>query len=97
MTPLPTRREHESTEVDLGEHGRFHIRVGWHPVTGAPCDVFLIGKKPNDSMHFILQELGIAASKLMQGRAATATPPRLSWWKRAGVLISKVLQGKDTE
>jgi hypothetical protein len=95
MSPLPTRREHESVEIDLGEHGRFHIRVGWHPVTGAPCDVFLTGKKPNDAMHTILQELGIAASKLMQGRAAIATPPRLSLWARARNWLSKVLQGKE--
>jgi hypothetical protein len=94
MIPLPTRREHESTEIDLGEHGRFHIRVGWHPVTGAPCDVFLTGKKPNDAMHTILQELGIAASKLMQDRAPFARP---TWSARARNWLSKVLQGKEPE
>jgi hypothetical protein len=94
MIALPTRREHETEHVDLGVHGTFTVRVGWHPKTGAPCDVFLVGKKPNDSMHYILQELGIVASKMMQGRAPFARP---TWSARARNWLSKVLQGKEPE
>lgn len=87
---IPTRREHESVEIDLGPHGTFIVRVGWDD-RGMPCDVFLYGKKPGDPMNYILQELGIAASKTLQ-RCAPYYRPRRNWWR---VLVSKVLQGKD--
>ncbi len=88
MIPLPTRREHESVDVDCGRHGVFTLRLGWHPVTGAPCDLFIDQRgKSGGELNIILQDFGIAASKLMQGRAAVATPPRASWWKRLKYMV----------
>lgn len=96
MSALPTRREHETVDVDCGRHGIFTLRLGWHPVTGAPCDLFIDQRgKSGGELNAIFQDFGIAASKLMQGRAAVAIPPKVSWWRRAGILISRRLQGKD--
>lgn len=66
---LPTRREHESYDLDGGRLGPFTIRIGRNPRTGQVCEVFFDqrGKVGTELNHF-LHEAGILISKVLQGK-----------------------------
>ncbi len=60
---LPTRRPCVHERV-----GPFIVTVGFHPETGQPCEVFISKRaKCGTELDDHLYELGVTASKLMQG------------------------------
>ena len=60
---MPNRRPCINTGTD-----NFHFSVGFHPETGNPVGVFIIGRgKVGQDLDTELYELSVKASKLMQG------------------------------
>lgn len=61
--PLPNRRPSATASV-----GPFAVTVGFDPRTNTPCEIFIVarGKSGTDIDH-ILYDLGVTASKIMQG------------------------------
>ena len=48
--------------------GPFSISVGFHPKTGAPCEVFIDKRgKIGQGLDSALYDLGVKISKIMQG------------------------------
>jgi hypothetical protein len=61
--PLQNRRPIVTEEV-----GPFAISVGFDPDTGHPIEVFITKRaKSGTDLEEILYEIGVAASKIMQG------------------------------
>ena len=60
---LPTRRHQISETV-----GPFIVSVGFDPRDGKPCEVFVTKRaKSGTDLDGHLYDLGVAASKIMQG------------------------------
>lgn len=68
MTDLPNRRPCMTTDLGMG----LAVTVSFHPVTGEAVEVFMTGrgKASDNEMQNALYEMGVAASKLMQGEVA---------------------------
>ncbi len=65
MTDLPNRRPCVHERV-----GPFIVSVGFDPRDGRPCEVFISKRaKCGTELDGHLYDLGVAASKLMQGEA----------------------------
>ncbi len=61
---LPNRRHVIHERV-----GPFIVSVGFDPGTGYPCEIFLSKRaKPGSELDDHLFNLGVAASRIMQGR-----------------------------
>jgi len=61
--PLPNRRPHIG-----GSAGPFRFTVSFHPVTGAPVEVFINERaKIGTELEAHLYDLGVKISKVMQG------------------------------
>lgn len=62
---LPNRRPCVTTDIGAG----LAVTVSFHPQTGAACEVFMTGrgKASENVLTEALYELGVTASKLMQG------------------------------
>lgn len=66
MTELPNRRPLVSFEA--GPKGMFVVSVGFDPRTGAPCELFFAARgKSGQHLDDILHDIGVEASKIMQG------------------------------
>lgn len=63
---LPNRRPHITTDLGMG----LSITVSFHPETGEVIDVFMSGrgKASDNPMQNALYELGVTASKFVQGK-----------------------------
>lgn len=68
MTDLPNRRPCVTTDLGLG----LAVTVSFHPTTGEAVEVFMTGrgKASDNDMQNALYEMGVTASKLMQGEVA---------------------------
>lgn len=65
---LPTRRHLITIEAG-NDQFKFMASVGFHPKTGAPCEVFFTGRaKPGSALDDALYDLGVKISKAMQGK-----------------------------
>lgn len=63
MTELPNRRHAVNFST-----GPFVITVGFNPKTGAACELFITSRgKSGTELDSWLYELGVTASKIMQG------------------------------
>ncbi len=63
MTDLPNRRPVVHERV-----GKFIISVGFHPRTGHPIEMFISKRgKSGTELDDHLYDIGVAASKIMQG------------------------------
>lgn len=63
MSDLPNRRPSENAQI-----GQFVVTVGFHPDTGVPCEIFVAARgKSGTDIDDIFYEMGVAASKIMQG------------------------------
>ncbi len=61
---IPARRHQISETV-----GPFVVSVGFDPRDGKPCEIFVTKRaKPGTELDGHLYELGVAASKIMQGK-----------------------------
>lgn len=62
---LPNRRPCVTTDIGAG----LAVTVSFHPHTGEACEVFMTGrgKASENVLTEALYELGVTASKLMQG------------------------------
>ena len=62
---LPNRRPCVTTDIGAG----LAVTVSFHPQTGEACEVFMTGrgKASENSLTEALYQLGVTASKLMQG------------------------------
>jgi len=62
---LPNRRPCVTTDIGAG----LAVTVSFHPHTGEACEVFMTGrgKASENSLTEALYQLGVTASKLMQG------------------------------
>lgn len=67
MTELPTRRTHVTVGIDAPAFGgEFAVCVGF--VDGHPCEMFITQRaKPGTQMDQLLYDIGVTASKIMQG------------------------------
>lgn len=65
---LPNRRPCITTDLGMG----LAVTVSFHPQTGEAVEVFMSGrgKASDGEMQDCLYDLGVVASKLMQGEAA---------------------------
>lgn len=64
---LPNRRTHITQKIDAPAFGgEFSVCVGF--VDGKPCEVFISQRaKPGTHMDQLLYDIGVTASKIMQG------------------------------
>ena len=62
---LPNSRPCVTTEIGAG----LAVTVSFHPQTGEACEVFMTGrgKASENTLTDALYQLGVTASKLMQG------------------------------
>ena len=62
---LPNRRPCVTTDIGAG----LAVTVSFHPHTGEACEVFMTGrgKASENTLTEALYQLGVTASKLMQG------------------------------
>lgn len=62
---LPNRRPCVTTDIGAG----LAVTVSFHPQTGEACEVFMTGrgKASENTLTEALYQLGVTASKLMQG------------------------------
>ena len=66
MSSPPNRRPSFTEEV-AGEGFTFAVTVGFDPVFGNPCEVFLTKRgKSGSALESSLYEIGVLASKIMQ-------------------------------
>lgn len=65
---IPNRRPCITQDLGLG----LAVTVSFHPTTGEAIEVFMTGrgKASDNAMQDALYELGVTASKLMQGEVA---------------------------
>lgn len=64
MTPLPTRREHETYDL-----GPFTVRIGRDPETANVCEVFFDQRgKVGTELNAFLHDAGVLISKVLQGK-----------------------------
>lgn len=61
---LPNRRPAQTSSV-----GPFAVTVSYHPVTQAPVEVFVTARaKSGTELEQHLYDLGVTASRMMQGK-----------------------------
>jgi hypothetical protein len=65
---IPNRRPCITTELGMG----LAVTVSFHPQTGEAVEVFMSGrgKASDGAMQDALYEMGVVASKMMQGEVA---------------------------
>jgi len=66
MSDPPNRRPSITAEV-AGEGFEFGVTVGFDPIFGNPCEIFMTKRgKSGTELETTLYELGVLASKIMQ-------------------------------
>lgn len=64
MTDLPNRRHCVTHEI-----GPVAVSVGFDPRNGAPCEVFFTKRmKTGTEIETLLYDIGVEASRIMQGK-----------------------------
>lgn len=81
---LPNRRPCITETIEVQDHPgvapqRYHLSIGMDPVSGRPCEMFLMGPKTGTQMAALAHDGSILASLALQhGMSASALVASLS-------------------
>jgi len=99
---IPARRA-SVTESVKGDGFSFAVTVGFHPIYGAPLEVFLTQRgKCGSPLETTLYDLGVTASKMMQdydtsGTKIRALEEELAEAKEENFKLGQLLQCKNLD